>query len=103
MNVNTSHIETLAPGAEFTFSVGRFGITVKRWDATSWVFDLLTSDMKPSGNWSQVYPSNSREDDSVYVLRARADFDDDTFFVSQTEHVGSGNAIRDAITILTNG
>lgn len=103
MNVNTSHIENLAIGSEFTFSAGRFGVTVKRYDATSWVFDLLTSDMEPSGNWSQVYPSRSRKDDNVRVLRARADFDDDSFFVSQTEHVGTGNAIRDALVILTNG
>jgi hypothetical protein len=97
MNVNTTAIENLAIGAEFAFSTGRFGIVAKRIDDQVWTFDLLSSDMQATGNWSQVYSRDGQ------TLTAHADYDNGESFTSATEHHGAHSAIRDALVILTIG
>lgn len=97
MNVNTTAIENLAIGSEFTFSTGRFGILAKRVDTLAWTFDLLDSEMAESGNWAQVYSRDGQ------TLIAHADYDNGESFTSATEHHGAHAAIRDALVILTIG
>jgi hypothetical protein len=97
MNVNTTAIENLAIHTQFTFSTGRFGITATRVTKQLWTFDLLDSNMKPSGNWSQVYSRDG------HTLTAHADYDNRESFTSATEHYSAHTAIRDALVILTIG
>jgi len=97
VNVNTTAIENLAVGSEFTFSTGRFGILAKRVDTLAWTFDLLNSDMGESGNWAQVFSRDGQ------TLTAHADYDGGESFTSTTEHHGAHAAIRDALVILTIG
>lgn len=97
MNVNTSAIENLAIGSEFTFSTGRFGILAKRVDTLAWTFTILDSDMAETDNWAQVFSRDGQ------TLTAHADYDGGESFTSRTVHYGAHSAIRDALVILTIG
>lgn len=95
--LNTTAIENLAIGAELTFGYDRFSITAKRVDTVAWTFDILTSDMEESGNWSQVYSRDGR------TLTAHADYDNGDSFTSRNVHYSPRMAIQDAVCILAIG
>lgn len=95
--MNTTAIQNLAIGSTLTFGYDRFSIMAKRVDTLAWTFDLLTSDMKESGNFSQVYSRDG------HTLTTHADYDNGESFTSQVVHYGPQMAIQDAVCILAIG